>query len=58
MAQQPRDQVQIKDFNGLASNIDPNDIPPGAAQDQSNVCCIRQAEIHVRKGYVEVTFEE
>lgn len=58
MADKAKEAVEFKDFLGMASNVNPNDVGPGAAQDQRNVCCIRQAELQVRKGLAEVTFED
>ena len=50
-------QVLCKDFPGLMDNIDPRDIPPGAADDQVNICCIVMGELSVRLGYREVTYD-
>jgi hypothetical protein len=58
MAQLPREEVPFKDFLGLATNVDDNDLSPGAAREQVNACCIRQAELGCRQGVREVTFEE
>lgn len=58
MAQLPRTAVEFKDFMGLVTNANPNDVGPGAAQDQVNACCIRQAELQVRRGYQDLTFED
>lgn len=58
MAQQPKDAVEINDFLGLVSNFDEHDLPAGAALDQVNAAIIRQAELQIRRGYKELTFED
>jgi hypothetical protein len=50
--------VEIKDFPGLITNMDPDDLPPGAAQVQINVTSERAAALEVRGGYLAVTFED
>jgi hypothetical protein len=52
-----RVQVKIVDFMGLNDNADPRDTPPGTAQRQVNVCCIKAGELMVRHGFKAVTFE-
>ena len=49
--------VELKDFPGLIDNVDPRDIPPGAADDQVNACSIVMGELTVRAGYREVLFD-
>ena len=39
-------------------NVDPRDIPPGAAEVQVNCCSLVLGELTVRRGLQEVTFEE
>lgn len=58
MAQLPREELPFKDFLGLVTNLDPNDMGPGAAQDQVNAACVRQAELQCRLGLRQVTFED
>ena len=57
MAQKPDRTVEIRQFPGLINNLDPNDIPPGAAIIQVNVHSIVEAELATRGGYRTVTFE-
>jgi hypothetical protein len=57
MPKEPRAQVDVKDFAGLLTNVDPDDVPTGAAQKQVNVVCITLGELQVRGGYREVTFD-
>ena len=49
--------VEITDFAGLVQNADPRDLPPGAAEEQVNACCIRFGELQVRRGMVQVLFD-
>lgn len=49
--------VEIRDFRGMASNYDPNDITPGSSQFQSNVNGLQRGQLEVRRGMREVTFE-
>lgn len=53
----PKASVNIPDFPGLITNVDPRDTPPGAAEVQVNICCIRQSVLIVRGGLRQVTFE-
>ena len=50
-------QVVCKDFPGLIDNMDPRDLPPGAAEDQVNLACVLVGELTVRLGYKEVSFD-
>lgn len=57
MADIARPSVQIVDFDGLMENVDPRDVPDGAAEEQVNATCFRFGELSVRNGLREVTFE-
>lgn len=46
------------DFPGLLTNVDPRDIPDGAAQEQTNITCLEIGVLSVRLGIREVTFSE
>jgi len=50
--------VEIRDFRGMASNYDPNDIVPGSSQFQINVNGLQRGQLEIRRGMREVTFEE
>lgn len=54
----PLDQVSIRDFPGLVTNMDPDDIKMGAAQVQVNVTSSRPAALEVRPGFRVVSFED
>ena len=49
-------QVDYRDFYGLATNIDPQDIRGGATVYQENITCITPGELRTRKGMRNVTF--
>ncbi len=53
----PKASVMLKDFPGFMSNMDPRDIPEGAAEVQVNATCVVQGELQVRLGYLPVKFE-
>ena len=53
-----KQSVELRDFPGLVTNLDPHDLPPGAAQVQINVVSIVSGELQVRLGIKEVTFED
>lgn len=57
MARPPKVSITIADFQGLLDNADPRDTPPGAAQVQTNLTCLRSGELQVRLGFSVVTFE-
>lgn len=46
------------EFTGLITNMDPRDLPPGAAEEQLNATCVVMGELRVRMGIREVTFDE
>ncbi len=58
MAQQPVKQMVIRDFAGLRTNRDPDDVDPGEAIEQVNVNAERLGELRPRQGYSRVKFEE
>lgn len=51
-------RVEAKDFPGLATRADPDDLADGAGRDQVNVSSHRPGELRTRPGYLQVTFEE
>jgi hypothetical protein len=50
--------VDYVEFVGMASNVDPHDIPAGAAQIQVNMNIVTQGLLRLRGGLREVAFEE
>lgn len=58
MGMPAKDRVQIRDFNGLVTKADPNDLGDGAASVQINAMSTRPGELRVRPGYRVLTFEE
>lgn len=58
MAEQARSGVEIRDFAGVINNADRIDLPPGAADEQKNICSIKAGEMVSRGGWKQVTFED
>lgn len=58
MGQLARASVEIQDFPGLVTRIDPDDVTPGGAVEQVNVSSLQTGELRSRSGYRPVTFEE
>ena len=50
--------TNIADFQGMATNVDPSDIPPGVSEVQVNVCSVQRGQIEVRRGLKSLTFDE
>lgn len=46
------------DFPGIMTNVDPRDIPAGAAEIQFNLSSTFMGELTSRQGLREVVFEE
>lgn len=57
-APQEAPKVEAKDFPGLSTRADPDDLADGAGRDQVNMSSHRQGELRSRPGYQRVTFEE
>jgi hypothetical protein len=58
VAEKPKSSVVMRDFPGLITNLDPDDLPPGSAQVQVNVTSSRPAVLEPRPGYRVVIFED
>lgn len=57
MASQADGGIVIRDFPGLLNNQDPRDLPPGAAERQTNINSRVGGELNVRRGLREVKFD-
>lgn len=57
-AKRAKARVPIRDFPGLMLNVDPDDMPPGAAAEQVNMASSRIGELELRPGYRPVNFED
>lgn len=57
MAKPAKESVAIRDFPGLATKPDPDDLPPGGAVIQINCMSNRPGQLRVRPGYQPLTFE-
>lgn len=53
----PQNVIQIRDFQGMASNFDPSDIKPGVSQKQLNVNGYYRGKIEVRLGLREIEYD-
>lgn len=53
----PRAAVEMTDFPGLVLDVEPHDLPPGAAVTQVNVTSENIGSLTSRKGFVVLNFE-
>ncbi len=58
MAEKEVAKVVVRDFGGLRTNRDPDDVDPGESRQQVNVSAERQGELRPRQGYSRVKFEQ
>lgn len=56
--EEPVSVVDVRDFPGLATNLDPDDLRPGTAREQVNVLGSRPALLEVRPGFRVVRWED
>ena len=56
--ERPAGTVQIDNWKGMASVVDPGELDPGAAQVQVNFRSQRVGELSTRDGLIELTFDE
>lgn len=52
------EKVMMRDFAGLVTNVDAEDLPPGAGRVQVNVRGDRPGELRPRSGWVRIKFED
>lgn len=57
MQRDPAASVTIDDFQGLQTNVDPNDTQPGGLQECVNATCIIAGQLTVRGGMQPISFE-
>jgi hypothetical protein len=50
-------EVKIEDFQGMATNADPTDLPPGLSAEQVNVNGLKRGELSLRRGLRPLTFD-
>lgn len=48
--------IKIKDFAGLATNVDTLDAKPSGMERQKNLTCVKAGQLTTRKGIRKVTF--
>lgn len=57
MPEKVKAKVEIREFPGLATTVDPDDMPPGAAEIQVNVGAGTYGSLECRSGYAQVSFD-
>lgn len=50
-------RVEIRDFGGFVTAMDPHDLPPGESQEQVNATSVRPGELRVRGGFRVLRFD-
>ena len=50
-------EVKIEEFQGMATNADPTDLPPGLAAEQVNIGGIERGILTLRRGLRPLTFD-
>lgn len=58
MPQQAPAKLEIVDFPGLVTNVDPSHAKPGSAAVQVNITSAKLAMLETRPGFLPVVFEE
>ncbi len=58
MSQPAKTSVEMKDFPGLASKPDADDLAPGGAQVQVNLMSARPGQLRSRPGYQQLAFDD
>jgi hypothetical protein len=56
MSQPAKSTVELADFQGI-QDVDPRDLVPGAAEEQTNAASLILGQLTIRQGYRQVTFE-
>lgn len=57
MAKEARSVVRIRAFQGMTTDADPFDLPPGVSRESINVESQDPGVLRSRKGYRQATFE-
>lgn len=50
-------EVKIEDFQGMATNVDPTDLPPGLAAEQVNMTGVERGILTLRRGFRPLSFD-
>ena len=58
MTQAPKTAIELKDFQGMSSVFDPNDISPGVSRLQVNVTGQNRGQLDVRGGLWLIEFDD
>lgn len=54
----PRQTVELRDFPGLGTKVDPDDLAPGASREQTNAQSHHPGELRARPGVKRLTFDQ
>ena len=57
MAKEARSVIKIRAFQGMTTDADPHDLPPGLARESINCESQDPGVLRSRKGYRQATFE-
>ena len=57
MAEEARNSVRVRAFQGFSTDLDPHDAPPGVARLSLNFESVDPGVLRSRKGYKAATFE-
>ena len=57
MGEPAKKAVDIRQFNGMATNVDSEELKPGVAEVQVNVNGLKLGQLEVRRGLREVRFD-
>ena len=58
MSEKALSEQDYSTFAGMQSSVDPHDVQPGQAVLQINGTAIRPGELNIRKGLLELQFED
>jgi hypothetical protein len=58
VAEEAKNTVEIRDFQGIVTDADPGDLDDGAAVNQVNACSLVPGQLDIRRGVAVVAFEE
>ncbi len=58
MGEKAKSSEEYAAFSGMQSSVDPRDVPIGQAVLQINGTVTRPGEMNIRKGLVELVFED
>lgn len=57
MGEKSSASVELRSFPGMTTDVDPNDVAPGAAELQLNITSDEPGKLIARRGIREVSFD-